>query len=246
MLVQELTATGRWLFRWRSYLPILMIPLLATGLFVFRYPDGLHSLDLEWEGLCLCISLLGVLVRVLTVGFVAHGSSGRGTKTMGAEILNTTGLYSVVRHPLYLGNFLVTLGILLDVEKAYVAVIGTLIFWLYYERIMLAEEALLASTHGDEFRRWAASTPAFIPRLSQWRPPSLPFSARTALRREYSTVFMIVCVFTVIEVAGDLEVLHRLKFDPIWEAIFITACAGYLLVRSLAKNTRALHVKGRY
>ena len=239
MLVDEWTDAGRWLFRWRSYLPIILIPLLLVGL------EGRRTLDLNWVGLCLGVSMVGLLVRVATVGFVAHGSSGRGTRSMQADTFNTTGMYSIVRHPLYLGNFLVTLGILLYDGTWYVVAIGTLVYWLYYERIMFAEEAVLAKTHGDVFRNWAAVTPAFVPRISQWRPPSLGFSARTALRREYSTFFMIICVYTVLGVAGDYEVLHRFNVEPVWRDIFFFSAGLYVLTRFLAKATRVLEVPGR-
>ncbi|MGC9453013.1 MAG: methyltransferase family protein, partial [Oceanipulchritudo sp.] len=41
------------------------------------------------------------------------GTSGRNTKQQVAYSLNTTGFYSVVRNPLYLGNFFMYLGIAL-------------------------------------------------------------------------------------------------------------------------------------
>lgn len=245
MLVDEWADAGRWLFRWRSYLPIILLPLLLVGLRSFQNAEGRHSFDLAWRGLCLGVSMLGLLVRIATVGFVAHGSSGRGTRSMQADTFNTTGMYSIVRHPLYLGNFLVALGILLYDGTWYTVAIGTLVYWLYYERIMLAEETLLAKTHGDVFRNWAAATPAFVPRISQWRPPSLGFSARTALRREYSTFFMIICVYTVIEVAGDYEVLHRFYFEPLWRDIFFFSTGLYVVTRLVAKTTRLLEAPGR-
>ncbi|MGH3631690.1 MAG: methyltransferase family protein [Sciscionella sp.] len=200
---------------------------------------------MEWEGVSFGISLLGLIVRIATVGFVTQGSSGRETKSLRAEIFNTTGMYSVVRHPLYLGNFLVALGILFDDGTWYIVTIGSLIYWLYYERIMVAEEGVLAERHGDAFRTWAASTPAFIPRFSQWRPPLVGFSVRTAIRREYATFFMIICVFTALEVADDYEVLHHIHFDPLWGGVFLSSVTFYLVTRFLAKRTKLLEVPGR-
>ena len=75
-------------------------------------------------------------------------------------------------------------------------------FFLYYERIMLAEEAFLRQQFGAEFEAWAARTPAFFPSFRNWRPPALPFSFRNVLKREHAGFFALVVVFTVLEVLG--------------------------------------------
>jgi protein-S-isoprenylcysteine O-methyltransferase Ste14 len=245
MLTDAMTATGRWFFRWRGYLPLVMLPLLLAGLWEFHYPYADHSLDLLREFGCLSLSMLGLSIRIATVGFVPKGTSGRGTKSMRAETLNTTGMYSIVRHPLYIGNALVFAGILLDLGSWSVLLIGFLAYWLYYERIMLAEEALLASIHGATFTQWAAGTPAIIPRLGRWKPPSLNFSARSALRREHTTLFMIICAFTAIEVAGDYFVHKRFEFDPLWQVIFLLNGVFYLIVRFIKKRTSLLDAPER-
>ena len=70
-----------------------------------------------------------------------------------------------------------------------------LVFWVYMERVMYAEEAYLRRTFGDAYLSWASATPAFIPRLRGWRRAELPFSWRVVLRREHSSCFAIVVVF---------------------------------------------------
>ena len=51
------------------------------------------------------ISFLGEAIRIFTVAYTPAGTSGRNTKQQLADTLNTTGIYSLLRHPLYLGNF---------------------------------------------------------------------------------------------------------------------------------------------
>ena len=43
-------------------------------------------------------------------------------------------------------------------------------YWLYAERLMLAEETFLEDTFGDAFSTWASRTNAILPRLSNWQP----------------------------------------------------------------------------
>ncbi len=245
MLRDQLEQSGTFLFRWRSYLPLVMVPVLAAGMGQFHYPYESHRLDMVWEGVCLAIAAAGELVRVLTVGFVPKGTSGRNTKTIKAAQLNTSGIYSIVRHPLYLGNFLIFMAMMVFVRLWWVALAGALLYWLYYERIMLAEEAFLERTYGEAFKQWAARTPAIIPRLSLWKAPELRFSLRTALRREHTTVFMIVCVFTALEIAAEFEVRGVIQLEPMWAAIFVSGLVFYLVVHALKKLTHVLEVSGR-
>jgi hypothetical protein len=105
----------------------------------------------------------------------------------------------VVRHPLYLGNFLMWLGVSLVPRCWWFTALTVLIFWLYYERIMFAEEGFLEECFGEDYRRWAAATPAFIPKFHTWVKPALPFSLRAAVAREYSGLFAVIAVFTLFQ-----------------------------------------------
>jgi len=69
---------------------------LLIGLLIRMFPYGSHRLDQVWEILCLAISLLGLGVRIVTVGYVPKGTSGRNTRGQKANVLNTTGMYSLV------------------------------------------------------------------------------------------------------------------------------------------------------
>jgi protein-S-isoprenylcysteine O-methyltransferase Ste14 len=192
MLRQELERQGDWLFRWRSYLPLPVIALLLPALWHFRYPEGSYSLHLLWTSFCLLVALSGLAVRAMAVGHAPRGTSGRNTRLQKADSLNTTGLYSVVRHPLYVGNALMWLGVALFPRSLWMLGVTMLAYWLLYERIMLAEETFLSRKFGAAYDEWAARTPAFIPRLSGWREPALPFCWRTVLRREYSGLLGVI------------------------------------------------------
>ena len=51
------------------------------------------------------------MIRIYTVGTTPAGTSGRNRDKQIAEKLNKTGVYSIIRHPLYLGNLLIWLGV---------------------------------------------------------------------------------------------------------------------------------------
>ncbi|MCX6355685.1 MAG: isoprenylcysteine carboxylmethyltransferase family protein [Candidatus Aureabacteria bacterium] len=243
-LREEFEKSGNWLFRWRSFLPLALIGLLLLGFKNYHYLFNSHRWDEYWEIFCLGVSFFGLGIRVVTIGATLRGTSGRNTASgqIAAE-LNTTGMYSIVRHPLYLGNFFIILGISLFMHLWWLTVIVILLFFLYYERILFAEEEFLRRKFGKVFVEWAARTPAFIPRFRNWRPASVPFSWKKVLRREYSGLFGIIVSFMLLEILGDWSITGRLELDRMWIIIFSVGLMLYLLLRTLKKKTLLLKDK---
>jgi protein-S-isoprenylcysteine O-methyltransferase Ste14 len=239
-MIEEMKQAGATLFRWRSYLPLAFFVLIIIGLSEFVYPFGSHGYDLLWELLCLLVGALGIAVRVLTVGFVPSGTSGRGTVNPTATRLNTTGMYSLTRNPIYLGNFLTFSAPVLFIRVWWVYLIFVLAFALYYERIIFFEELYLRERFNEEFVRWASRTPLMVPSLSNWTPPDLPFSWRMALRREYHGVFGVIASLAFLEVLGDYCLTRALVIDSFWLALFAAGSCFYLVCRVLAKRTTIL------
>lgn len=233
------------MFRWRSYLPLVAVVLLTPAVLEFSYFMGTPSGDLVWSAVCVLISLSGLALRAYTVGQTPAGTSGRNTHGQVAERLNTSGIYSIVRHPLYLGNFLMWMGIALFLHHLLTALLVAAVFFIYYERIMLAEEAYLKRKFGDSFDAWAARTPAVWPRFRNWRRPELAFSFRNVLRREHSGFYALVVAFTVLELVAESRVRRRLHLEPEWVVFLVVGTAVYVLLVWLKKQTRILHVAGR-
>ena len=150
-LVNSLEKQGNFLFKYRGQFPIILF-LLATIFIVFTdYASISEANERYYIIISVLLSLLGFIVRFYTIGTTPKGTSGRNTKKQVAEVLNSTGIYATVRHPLYLGNFLIWIGISTYVFNPLFIVIISLIFWLYYERIMFAEERFLERKFGEEY-----------------------------------------------------------------------------------------------
>ena len=233
MLKTELPKAGHWLFRWRSYAPL---PLFAVALLlvVFHGPDEMPGRT-AFELGCLALSLLGLAIRLRVLGTVSEKTSGRNTRSQVAEELNADGLYSLVRHPLYLGNFFIYLGVALFPGVWWLPVFFALLFWVYIERIMFAEEDFLEQQFGDAFRAWAAATPAFVPRFSRWQPSSRPYRLRQALRRDRSAILGVALVFALLVTAQRGTAATLIGPDLFWGAL---ALAGVVLY-AIGKLIRA-------
>jgi protein-S-isoprenylcysteine O-methyltransferase Ste14 len=244
-LIEEFQTQGNWLFRWRSYLPLLLLALIALAFNHFDWPLHSYWLHEVWSYICLGISLVGLLVRVLTIGHTPARTSGRNAKRQIAERLNTTGIYSIVRHPLYFGNFLIGLGISLILLVWWLPVIYSLFFGIYYERIMFAEEAFLRQKFGEQYERWAAKTSAFVPRIRQWRKAELPFSFRNVLKREYTGLMVVILGHAGMELTEHLVMDHRVVWETFWAALLFGGIAMYFVLRLLKRRTTLLQVPGR-
>lgn len=244
-LAEELERSGNWLFRWRGYLPLLALAILMLGLRHYRYLGDSPRLDDAWELACLLVAGFGLGIRACVVGFVPKDTSGRNAREQRAVSLNTTGLYSVVRHPLYVGNFFVFLGTVGFVHEWWPAIACLLGFCMYYERIMFAEEQFLRSRFGAEYEAWAAATPAIVPNLRSWKRPDLKFSLRNVLRREYNNAFSVVLAMFLLDTASDSMAEHR--FDPghWWLIALAAGFVAWFVLRTLKRHTELLRVEGR-
>ena len=247
-----LVGNGRFLFRWRSLLPLLLLPALALSLRESAQLNKMLGVQVEavWACVCFAVSLTGLAIRCYTVGYTPRGTSGRGTRHLRADVLNTTGIYSVVRNPLYLGNAIIALGLVLAIKVWWLVAIVVLAGFLYLERIIAAEEEFLSERFGADYARWVERTPAFIPRPSLWRAPDLPFSWRTVLRREYHGLVVITGSFFVIDAFTDL-VIERvppdewLRSDYMWPTLLVLSLVTAAILRVIKKHTRWLHERGR-
>jgi protein-S-isoprenylcysteine O-methyltransferase Ste14 len=237
-LVDHFASAGDGLFQRRSWLPLLLVPLFVASFIGTAYPFGSHAAGLAWEIACFLVSAAGLALRMLTVGTSPRGTSGRNTRAQKAAVLNTTGPYSVVRHPLYLGNSLIGLGLAMFTRTWFLPLIVTLATVLYYERIAAREEQFLEARFGEAFRRWAARVPAVVPRPGAWRAPALPFSWRRALHREFYAVGEVCTAFLVLDVLEDWMVRRVVAFDPLWAAVGAAGAVSFAAMWIRKKRRR--------
>lgn len=202
--------------------------------------------DMRDELIFLGVSLLGQVIRILTVGFTPKNTSGRNTVNgQIADELNVTGIYSLLRHPLYLGNFFMWLGPVLFLRSVCFTVIFVLLYWIYYERIMFAEEQFLRRKFGEIYDKWSETVSSFIPYSFKYIPPNLPFSVRNVLKREYNSFVNIFVIFTLLDFFRNYFLSGRIYFTGMWVWLFASSGVIWLVVRTIEKRTHWLDVEGR-
>jgi len=250
MALQEtLEKQGNWLFKYRGKLPLLLLALVIA-LFIRTeiYPETFileeTPYEVYYERLCLLVCLFGLAIRAYTVGHTPANTSGRNENAQLADHLNTTGIYSLVRHPLYLGNFFMWFGLAMMTGHIWFLAGFCVFYWIYYERIMFAEEQFLRKKFGSAYLEWAEKTPAFIPSLNfkKFRNPAYPFCLKKVLRQEKDGLVAIAVLFALFNLIGE-AVEKELDFTLLVGATLVGVI--YLILKYLKKYTRILNQEGR-
>jgi protein-S-isoprenylcysteine O-methyltransferase Ste14 len=142
---------GAVLFRHRGWLPVpfLLVPLLARGAMQPR----------NW--------IIGVLLIVLGEAIRLAGVAAAGTVTRRrsrtVQRLVTYGIFSWMRNPLYVGNFLIWIGFTVISGVLWFLPIAVILFAVEYTLIVRYEEGVLESIFGEEYLAYKAGTPRWIP-----------------------------------------------------------------------------------
>lgn len=248
-LQEEMEKQGLWLFRYRGVLPVI---IFAVGFFLYirtKIDPSLFRLEeTAYENsylyFCLFVSLLGLAIRMYTVGYTPRNTSGRNTHGQVADSLNTTGIYSTVRHPLYLGNFFMWLGPAMLTGHFWFVMAFIFLYYIYYERIMFAEEQYLRKKFGSAYIEWAKDVPAFIPAVKNFRRSSLPFSWKKVIKNEKTGILLTFLIFTALYFIGQF-IQDKTDFGFFLLGCTILALLYYIVAKILSKRTCILDEEGR-
>jgi protein-S-isoprenylcysteine O-methyltransferase Ste14 len=141
-----------------------IVGLLAAYLPAYTDRKEFWTLDgdtLRWFGVALFIA--GGVLRIWPVFVLGHRFSGLVAIQPGHTLV-TTGTYSVIRHPSYLGLLVNSLGWALAFRSG-VGVLLTVLTILPLVARIRSEEALLHAQFGAEYDAYRARTSRLIPGL---------------------------------------------------------------------------------
>ena len=240
-LINSFEKSGNVLFRYRGQIPVILFLAAIPVVYLTNVDYLTPRTENVFLWIAIALSALGFIIRAISIATTPKGTSGRNTKDgQVAESLNTSGIYSTVRHPLYLGNYFMWIGIILYTYNFSFVVIVSLLYWLYYERIMFAEERFLEKKFGDEYMNWAATIPAFVPSFKRYNRNEVPFSFKSVLRREYSGVLATVIGFVFIDDLRRFFQTGELEFNTTGHWVLGITFIIALLFRSLKRYTSVL------
>ncbi len=138
--------------RYRQFIGIAFLILLTI----------LGTPRADWFFIGVGFAAVGLLIRLWASGYVLKDKE-----------LATTGAYAFVRHPLYVGNHLVTLGFCLASGLWWSFLVWLALLVFFYPQTIRDEDALLSRLFPEQWAAWSREVHAQIPRLTpfqgQWR-----------------------------------------------------------------------------
>lgn len=193
MYQHELARSGKFLFVIRGVYIYAVIAIAIAIMWCTRDlgPFASAGADHLWYLAGIIVATLGAVIRIFTSGWAALGTSGRVKAAAEAAELNTTGPYSLVRNPLYVGRIVNYTGMAMLSGSWAFAAITFLLSVLIYERVSIYEEEFLRGKFGQAHADWAEHVPALFPRFHGWVKPKYKFWWKRMIWRERQKVFLL-------------------------------------------------------
>lgn len=192
-IVQHRTRIGLLLFL--LLLPVLLYVRLG---WTFQTP-----IQFVLDGLACVLVVLGMLIRLWSTLYIG------GRKD---EELQTIGPYSIVRNPLYGGNFLLGLGLSAISGNPLVLALVFAYFIVQYRTTVRHEERALTILFGDVYTAYLARVPRFLPNFALF-DSTPPKSVKLGLLYKeirhclfYLLVLLLWQTVTALQVAGLVPV----------------------------------------
>ncbi len=180
---------GEFLFKNRDYTPVPFV----IAMIVFANTD--HNALI----IGLLLSLFGEAIRIFGVAHIG-GVSRTKTYSTGQKLI-TSGPFSRVRNPLYVGNFFLSVGMVVSANVHPLFTAGFIaFFFIQYIPIIRWEEQNLRNTFGDEFDEYISRVPRWIPspfpKYKQKEKIKGDFGK--AIQSEKNTLLAAVAFFAII------------------------------------------------
>jgi len=183
---------GSKLFKLRDYTPV---PLIILLLFFAEPSVGSATLGLLLIG-------FGEAVRLYSVAFIGSVSRTRNTSTVGGGLVRT-GPFGMVRNPLYVGNFFITIGVAVFGGVPWLVVLTFAAFAFQYHAIVKHEESLLRTKFGAEYEDYLQTVPAWVPArlpaLETWEWPTTFSPALKSERRTLTAILIMVLALVLVK-----------------------------------------------
>lgn len=100
----------------------------------------------------------GFLFRIAARGYKEEKSSN-------GNALVKDGPYAIIRNPMYLGTFLIGMGVVMMLLNLWFLLLFAVIFLLIYIPQMKKEETVLLKKFGREYEEYCGFTPKYFPRF---------------------------------------------------------------------------------
>ncbi len=230
---------GNFFFKYRDYLFPIVFLGLAAAVKPIHFPDA-PLYDHLMDALGLAIAIGGQGLRAAVIGF-AYIKRGGKNKQVYADGLVVEGFFAHARNPLYVGNLMVLIGLIIVHGGPIFVAAGSLFYLFAYRCIVAAEENFLRNKFGAQYDDYCARVNRFLLSFKGLGKSleGMEYDWKRVVRKEYGSTF------TWVSAALLLLIYERVSWSG-WEAAkpeamliagaFVPLAVLYVIVRVAKKK----------
>ena len=200
---------GNFFLYYRNFLfPVILTAgaLLLQPQIIFDSPMADQILGILGAGM----ALLGDAVRFVTIGFEYIHRGGKNGQVYAARLVRG-GVYGITRNPMYVGNALIMIGLILLFGSPWGYFILIPFFLFVYQSIVVAEENYLRNKFGGEYHDYESAVGRYLPTLSRVAESfsGMRFNWQRIVRQEMGTVvgLLLSSWYRTVQSGGSASVL---------------------------------------
>lgn len=239
LIQKTLLVSGNFLFKFRNAL----FPSIFVLMFFFTRPAlflNNQTLDAVVVTIGVIAALAGQIFRMAVIGYAYIKRGGKDGKVY-ADDLVIRGFYAHTRNPMYVGNFLIAVGLGLVYGSPAVYFFLIPFFVFTYLAITAAEEKYLSEKFGAQFEEYTKKVNRFVPNFTGLKESLSVFKYdwKKSIRKEYGTLFGTLFGLVFI---GIWKMLYIYGFEVgkkeilLLSLLLIPIVTGYVYVRRLKKS----------
>ena len=177
--------------------------------------------------------IAGALIRLWSNGYAIKN-----------DRLTTSGPYAFVRNPLYLGTFLIALGLAITLNMGWMTVLFLGALGAMYYQTIHSEEGMLLAKFGEDYKKYCAKVPAMVPCLIPYtQGDKWPFSMQRLIdSKEHKPVFWVIIILILFHLKTRLLLEHK----PMTTRTWLLAALGVTLIALdvlYELNKKKIHAK---
>lgn len=190
-------------------LRLIFVPIILVAVFVSPSWSQESTLSFAVEFAGYLFLLAGLIIRIWCSFYIGN----RKSKEIIAE-----GPYSICRNPLYVGTFLLAIGVGLSFENWLMLILVPAIIIPVHIITARMEETHLESMFGQQYRMYKQTVPRFWPRFSNYNSPETVEVNIHSLRR---IAMDTAAILLLPQIEDSIELLHDNGIIPIlWHLPF--------------------------
>lgn len=219
MLYDSFLRSGYFLRKNKHILPFFLILSMILALALTKVSHIIPSSSILTI-LCLFIAMLSMIIRWLSLRTPAERMP---------ELILSKGIYSIVRHPIYISNFLMVLSMSLYLGILWYTVMTSFLSVLITERIVYQKENCQYNKYGDDFTLWAKTTGAVVPYVLNWQSPVGSREYQFTARRMSPFVLVSVGSFLGISIVKHRILEGYFNLPIAWTVAFVVALITFIV-----------------